>query len=351
MDQPIQITDNIKLYNGKCEKIIPTLENNSIDLCITSPPYNVDLGHNKSGVKPYDQYNDNKKYKDYISWLKDIFEKLYPKMKVSGRVVINVGDPHNGKIQTHVDVAHFMVNELKYLPMGNIIWEKSHTPNICLPAGEPINTLEGYKNIEDIKIGDYALTHKRRYKKVINTFKNNYTGNIYKIKSYSGEEIIITEGHKLLTFPFERKCGKYKPKKCVSMNYSWISPEKMPKEVYLAIPKYTTYYHASNKSFNNRLKKITGIDIDYYNPDFFRLLGYYIGDGSNHRTEVRIDFSNKQKEYADDVEQICKKYKWTISYEKRKNLIRICIASRKKLHKILEILGGKYSIGKKKNPF
>ena len=127
MNQPIQITDNIKLYNGKCEKIIPILEDNSIDLCVTSPPYNVDLGNNKFNKKPYDEYKDNKKYKDYISWLKDIFQKLYPKMKVGSRVVINVGDPYNGKIPAHIDIAHFMINELNYLPMSNIIWYKYQT--------------------------------------------------------------------------------------------------------------------------------------------------------------------------------------------------------------------------------
>ncbi len=131
MINPIIITDNIKLYNGKCEKIIPILKDSSIDLVICSPPYNVSLGDNKSGVKPYDQYNDNKKYIDYINWLKDIFQKLYSKMKVSGRVVINVGDPHNGKIPAHVDIAHFMVHDLKYLPMASIIWNKYQTPNIC----------------------------------------------------------------------------------------------------------------------------------------------------------------------------------------------------------------------------
>ena len=129
MNKPIQINDNIQLYNGECEKIIPELEDNSIDLMVTSPPYNVNLGNNKSGVKPYDQYNDNKKYVDYINWLKDIFEKLYPKMKSGGRLAINVGDPHNGKIPAHVDICHFMVHDLKYLPMANIIWDKSQIPN------------------------------------------------------------------------------------------------------------------------------------------------------------------------------------------------------------------------------
>lgn len=124
-----QINDKIGLYNGKCEEVIPNLEDSSIDLCICSPPYNINLGHNKFNKNPYDEYKDNKKYTDYINWLKDIFGKLYSKIKSGGRVCINVGDPHNGKIPAHVDICHFMVHDLGYLPMANIIWEKSQISN------------------------------------------------------------------------------------------------------------------------------------------------------------------------------------------------------------------------------
>ena len=50
-------------------------------------------------------------------------------MKKSGRIALNVGDPHNGKILSHVDISHFMVRELNYLSMANIVWEKSQISN------------------------------------------------------------------------------------------------------------------------------------------------------------------------------------------------------------------------------
>ncbi|MHA1468959.1 MAG: DNA-methyltransferase [Candidatus Asgardarchaeia archaeon] len=125
----IQITDNISLYNGEAEKVIPILEDDSIDLTITSPPYNVKLGDNKFNKNPYDLYNDNKDHKKYIKWLKDIFSRLYPKLKSGGRVCINIGDGKNGAIPTHVDIIHFMTRELKYIPMANIIWNKSQIGN------------------------------------------------------------------------------------------------------------------------------------------------------------------------------------------------------------------------------
>jgi len=125
----IKLTDNAKLYNGKSEDVIPELDDNSIDIVITSPPYNVDLGNNKFNENPYDLYNDNKDHEEYIAWLKDLFEKLYPKLKSGGRVCINIGDGQNGRVPTHVDIIHFMTKQLHYLPMANIIWNKSQIGN------------------------------------------------------------------------------------------------------------------------------------------------------------------------------------------------------------------------------
>ena len=59
----------MKLINDDCLKIISTIEDNSIDLIVTSPPYNVDLGNNKYNKNPYSLYKDNKEHKEYISWL------------------------------------------------------------------------------------------------------------------------------------------------------------------------------------------------------------------------------------------------------------------------------------------
>jgi DNA modification methylase len=125
----IEIEKNIKLYNGKCEEVIPTLEDNSIDLVITSPPYNVDLGNNKYYKNAYNLYNDNKDHWDYIAWLKDIFQSLWPKLKKGGRMCVNIGDGKNGTVPTHVDIIHFMTRELRYILMANIIWNKSQHGN------------------------------------------------------------------------------------------------------------------------------------------------------------------------------------------------------------------------------
>lgn len=111
-----------------CIKGIVNLKENSIDLVVTSPPYNVDLGNNKYNKTPYDLYNDNKEHWEYILWLKSVFEYLYSKMKVGGRICINIGDGRNGNVPTSCDVVSFMT-DLGYIPMTHIIWNKNQVGN------------------------------------------------------------------------------------------------------------------------------------------------------------------------------------------------------------------------------
>ena len=127
----ITINKKSTLYNGDCEEVLKTLDDGSIDLIVTSPPYNVDLGDNKYNKNPYDMYYDNKDHIAYLSWLKNIFWRAHIKLKKGGRVAINIGDGKNGRVPTHSDIIQFMTQDLHYLPMANIIWRKNTAGNRC----------------------------------------------------------------------------------------------------------------------------------------------------------------------------------------------------------------------------
>ena len=114
---------------GDCEQLIQELDNDSIDLLVTSPPYNVNLGFNKKHKNPYDLYQDNMPYQEYLEWLKSIFGKVKDKMVSGGRVCINIGDMANGSVPTHSDIIQFMSYDLNYVPMTTIIWNKNQIGN------------------------------------------------------------------------------------------------------------------------------------------------------------------------------------------------------------------------------
>jgi len=117
-----------KIYNEDCLITIARMPDNFIDLVVTSPPYNVDLGDNKYNKNSYDLYNDNREHEDYIKWLKNIFENIYPKLVKGGRIVINIGDGKNGAVPASSDIIQFMC-ELRYIPTTHIIWDKNNVSN------------------------------------------------------------------------------------------------------------------------------------------------------------------------------------------------------------------------------
>ena len=116
-----------KIICGDCLQLLEQLPADSIDLVITSPPYNVDLGNNRYHKNPYDLYRDNREHSEYIEWLKTVFGEVTRVLKHGGRVAINIGDGKNGAVPTHSDVIQFMTRELDYLQMATIIWNKNQT--------------------------------------------------------------------------------------------------------------------------------------------------------------------------------------------------------------------------------
>jgi len=109
-----------------CINAIQDIDNKSIDLLITSPPYNVNLGKNKHNDIGYNEHDDNMDHDDYILWLTKIFFLLKPKMKDDGRLIINIGDGKNGSIPTHAHIINFML-DLGYSMYTTIIWDKNNT--------------------------------------------------------------------------------------------------------------------------------------------------------------------------------------------------------------------------------
>ena len=115
-------------YNEDNIQTLNRMDDDFLDLTITSPPYNVDLGNNKLNKNPYNLYNDNLEHKKYISWLESVFSLVYKKTKHGGRCIINIGDGKNGSVPTHSDIIQFMVN-IGWIPMTTIIWEKNQIGN------------------------------------------------------------------------------------------------------------------------------------------------------------------------------------------------------------------------------
>jgi len=97
-----------QLYCGKWEDLIGIIPSNSIDLIVTSPPYNVNLGNNKHKKDKYDTYDDNMPYTEYLEWITALFYNCNRVLKEGGRLCINIGDGANGSVPTHADFTYIL---------------------------------------------------------------------------------------------------------------------------------------------------------------------------------------------------------------------------------------------------
>lgn len=99
-----------KLVNAKWEDGMQTVPSKSVDLIVTSPPYNVNLGNNKHKKDKYESYDDNMPYDDYLAWIKKLFTECNRVLKVGGRLCVNIGDGANGSVPTHADFTYMLMH-------------------------------------------------------------------------------------------------------------------------------------------------------------------------------------------------------------------------------------------------
>ncbi len=72
-----------EILNGDSLHILKShIEDNLIDIIITSPPYNV--------AHKYENYNDDLDFESYLNLMHDIFKECYRVLKKDGRICVNV---------------------------------------------------------------------------------------------------------------------------------------------------------------------------------------------------------------------------------------------------------------------
>lgn len=68
----------------------------------------------------------------------------------------------------------------------------------CVTPGQLVNTVRGDIPIEEVRVGDYVLTHKGRYREVLNAWAHPYTGLAHKVTTPAGV-FELTSNHPVLT--------------------------------------------------------------------------------------------------------------------------------------------------------
>jgi site-specific DNA-methyltransferase (adenine-specific) len=70
-----------KIFIGDCRTILPLVDTSSVNLVITSPPYNLGI--------IYDSVEDKREWKDYYAWCRLWLSELFRVLKPDGRLCLN----------------------------------------------------------------------------------------------------------------------------------------------------------------------------------------------------------------------------------------------------------------------
>ncbi len=111
-------TEDIKIYNDNF-LTIECIDESSIDLIVTSPPYNVDIGYNS--------YNDKIPYYGYLKFTKEWLKKAYRLLKDDGRFCLNIPLDKNkgGQQSVYADIVTIAKNVgFKY--HSTVVWNEQN---------------------------------------------------------------------------------------------------------------------------------------------------------------------------------------------------------------------------------
>lgn len=222
--------------------------------------------------------------------------------------------------------AHAM-NEAEALGYSELLEEGLTGISIsCLVPGTKIYANYGIKNIEEVHVGDIVITHKGRPRKVLDVITKRFVGKKTKLQiqgySNSTEDYQFVDNHEL----YVNRNGEWK----------WIGCEDV-KEGDLVGEPIVYQNPALNKHTITLCERITSspemMKTQYkVNQDMFRLMGYFLGDGSANTLEgcIQFDFHKNEKDNIEDVREILRRSfgKQSAVMDKGENAVRIKCYSR-----------------------
>lgn len=122
------------IFNSDCLDMLKTLEDNSVDLIITSPPYADQRASTYGGVKA----------DDYVEWFKPISAELLRVLKPNGSFVLNIKEKVvSGERHTYVIELILALREQGWLWTEEYIWNKKNS----FPGKWPNRFRDGWERL------------------------------------------------------------------------------------------------------------------------------------------------------------------------------------------------------------
>lgn len=163
---------------GDCKEVLKTLEDNSIDLIVTSPPYADSRSNTYGGISP----------SKYVEWFLPISSELLRVLKPDGTFVLNIKEKVvNGERHTYVIELILEMRKQGWLWTEEFIWHKKNCypgkwPNRFRDAWERLlqfnksKKFNMYQENVMVSMGDWARSRLRNLSETDKTRDNSKVG-------------------------------------------------------------------------------------------------------------------------------------------------------------------------------
>jgi site-specific DNA-methyltransferase (adenine-specific)/site-specific DNA-methyltransferase (cytosine-N4-specific) len=127
------------LYLGDCREELINIEENSVDLIFTSPPYADQRKKTYGGIHP----------EEYVDWFLPITKQLYRVLKPSGTFILNIKEKVvNGERSTYVMELILEMRKQGWLWTEEFIWHKKN----CYPGKWPNRFRDAWERLLQFNI-------------------------------------------------------------------------------------------------------------------------------------------------------------------------------------------------------
>ena len=103
------------------------VDDNSVHLIVTSPPYNVDKG--------YESYDDKRSLDEYLNLLESVWKECYRVLAPGGRIAVNVANTNRRPYLPLNSYITGRMIQLGFLMRGEIIWDKGPSVGVSTAWG------------------------------------------------------------------------------------------------------------------------------------------------------------------------------------------------------------------------
>ena len=209
-----------RLLMGDCKKVLKTIEDNSIDLIVTSPPYADSRTQTYGGITP----------DKYVEWFLPITSELFRVLKQDGTFVLNIKEKVvEGERHTYVIELILEMRKQGWLWTEEFIWHEKN----CYPGKWPNRFRDSWERLlqfnknrkfnmyqENVMVpmGDWAKSRLRNLSETDKIRDNSKVGSGFgkKIANWiDREKAYPTNVLRLAT-------------ECANKNHSAVFPESLP---------------------------------------------------------------------------------------------------------------------------